>query len=205
VNLPKEIITNSKIVISQKHELFELLGYETRNKYSIKNEAGLELGFAAEQQKGIFSFLVRQFLGHWRRFDILFFNPQRQLLLKASHPFRWIWQRLEIFDSQNIKIGSIQQRFAIFTKSFDILDANDRVLLQIRSGFFSIWTFKFMRGGTEMAIVSKKWSGLLSEIFTDKDTFLIQYTNPSLTDVEKTLVLAAGMFVDLMYFERKAD
>src|SRR5262245_11336298 len=54
------------LVVQQRKELVELFGYETRNKYEIRTQSGQQLGFAAEQQKGVLGFLVRQLVGHWR-------------------------------------------------------------------------------------------------------------------------------------------
>ena len=67
----------STLIVRQRAELAELLGFETRNKYSIEGEQGQALAFAAEQQKGTLGFLLRQFLGHWRSFEIQFFDPLR--------------------------------------------------------------------------------------------------------------------------------
>lgn len=192
------------VILRQRRELAELFGFETRNKYSLETEDGTALGFAAEQQKGLLGLLLRQFLGHWRRFEIHFFDSQRQLLFKAVHPFRWIFQRLEVVDSQGARLGALQQRFSIFRKSFDVEDATGQVVLEVRSGFLSFWTFVFEARGRERAVVEKKWSGLLREVFTDSDHFRLRFTDPSLTPEERMLLLAAGLFIDLQYFEAKA-
>lgn len=205
MNLPQVFTQEKKYFVQQKHEVFELFGFETRNKYSIQNESGTEIAYAAEQQKGALGFLFRQFLGHWRTFQIYFFDTNKQVLLKAVHPFRFLFQRLEIYDAQGAPIGAIQQRFSILTKSFDVQDNKGNVLLEVRSGLFSIWTFKFTKAGREVAVVTKKWSGALFELFTDKDKFLIDYLDPTLPQQDRVLILVAGMFIDLQYFERKAD
>jgi hypothetical protein len=56
-----------------------------------------------------------------------------------------------------------------------------------------------------VATVEKKWSGLLTEAFTDKDNFAVKYDDPNLSNEERQLVLAAALFIDLQYFERKAN
>ena len=68
---------HQRLIVRQRRELAELFGFETRNKYEIASESGGALAFAAEQQKGIAGFLFRQFLGHWRTFEIKFFSPDR--------------------------------------------------------------------------------------------------------------------------------
>ena len=56
-----------------------------------------------------------------------------------------------------------------------------------------------------MAFVRKRWSGLLKESFTDADHFTVAFVDPALDEDDRALLLAAGLFVDLQYFERKAE
>lgn len=200
---------HSKLMIRQRRELAELFGFETRNKYEITDEQKNVIGFAAEQQKGIFGFLFRQYLGHWRRFDLHIFDSNRQPLLIAKHPFRFIFQRMELFTFDGRYLGAIQQRFAILKKRLDVEAADGRVILEMSSPFWKIWTFPFRvpnaAGSAVSAQVNKKWSGLLNEAFTDKDNFVIDFADPGLNNEEKQLVLAAGIMIDLKYFEYKAS
>lgn len=194
----------TELYVRQKHELAELFGFETRNKYAISTPDRREVAFAAEQQKGVFGMLMRQFLGHWRTFEIIFFGADRRPLFTAVHPFRWFFQRLEVFGDGGERLGAVQQRWAWLRKSFDVEDASGNVVLEMRAPIFSFWTFPFTRNGSEVAHIEKKWSGALSELFTDKDNFRVRFTR-DLKPVERVLVLAAAIFVDLQYFERKAQ
>ena len=195
---------SSEIMIVQRRELAELFGIETRNKYSIEAN-GAPFAFAAEQGKGGLAFLARMFVGHWRTFEIHFFDNSRQLVLRVVHPFRFMFQRLEVSSAAGRMIGAIQQRFAIFSKRFDVTDATGRLLLSVRSPLWRPWTFSFERDGRELARVEKKWSGMLQEAFTDADRFRVAFESPELGLDERSLVLAAGIFIDLQYFEKKAS
>ncbi len=195
---------SSELMIVQKREIAELFGIETRNKYSIESN-GAPFAFAAEQGKGGLAFLARMFMGHWRTFEIHFFDDSRQLVLRVVHPFRFIFQRLEVSTAAGRVIGAIQQRFAVFSKRFDVTDASGRLLLSVRSPLWRPWTFAFEREGRELARVEKKWSGMLQEAFTDTDRFRVAFESPELGLDERSLILAAAIFIDLQYFERKAD
>lgn len=197
------LLNTSPLVVRQKRELAELLGFETRNKYVVSSAEG-EIGYAAEQQKGILGFLMRQLLGHWRTFNIAFFDLARRPLFTAVHPFRFFFQRLEVFTPDGNLVGALQQRWSWFSKRFDVLDAQGNLLMEMSSGFFRIWTFPFLKGGRQVGVIEKKWSGALSELFTDKDNFRIELT-PELGTTERILMLAGAVFVDLQYFERKAQ
>ena len=194
---------SSEITIVQRRELAELFGIETRNKYSIEAN-GAPFAFAAEQGKGGLAFLARMFFGHWRSFEIHFFDDSRQLVLRVVHPFRLFFQRLEVSMANGRLLGAIQQRWAVFSKRFDVSDSSGRLLLRVSSPFWRPWTFAFERDGRELARVEKKWSGMLQEVFTDADRFRVAFESPELGADERSLVLAAAIFIDLQYFERKA-
>lgn len=198
------LAAQKSLIIQQRRELAELIGFETRNKYEIRTESESVIGFAAEQQKGIFGFLLRQFLGHWRSFEIYVFDNQRQLAFVAKHPFRIFFQRIEVHSPTGQLIGTIQQRFGILNKKFDLSGGRHELLFEMRSPIWRIWTFKFFRKGQEYARIEKKWAGLLNEAFTDKDLFRIDFSHASLSADEKALLLCAGIFIDLNYFEHKA-
>ena len=137
------LLSHDKIIVQQRRELIEFLGFETRNKYEISDENKNLIGFCAEQNKGILGFLFRQFLGHWRSFELHFFDHNRQFAFKSIHPFRFFFQEFSVVDSQGVLLGRIYQRFGIFTKKFDIADAQGQVIMTMRSGFFSFWTYAY--------------------------------------------------------------
>lgn len=193
----------TKLSVHQSHEIGEWIGFETRNKYRILDENHIEIAFAAEQQKGIFGFIMRQYFGHWRKFDVNFFTPDRQIFMVGHHPFRWFFQRIEVRDQHQKYLGAIQKRFSILTKRFDIENERGMTVMEVSSPIWKLWTFTFFNQGKIMAEVKKKWSGLLSEAFTDKDNFQIEFIDSSLKENERKVVMASSIFIDLLYFERK--
>jgi uncharacterized protein YxjI len=195
----------TEIQIHQVRELAELFGFETRNKYRILDQNNALIGYAAEQGKGLWGLILRQFLGHWRSCSFHVFTPERALVLTAKQPFRFFFQRLELNTQQGEFLGAIQQRFSIFSKKFDVEDSQGQVVLSVSSPFFRFWTFKFMQGSQEVARIEKKWTGLLAEAFTDKDRFRVLYKDTQMSEIKRLLVLVSAIFVDLRYFEQKAN
>lgn len=193
-----------ELFVKQKMELGEWIGFETRNKYQISDAQGNAVAYAAEQSKGFLGFLLRQFLGHWRTFEVHIFDLQRKEILIAKQPFRFYFKRLEIYSAQNKFLGAVQQRFSILTKRFDIEDAREQTILEVSSPIWKLWTFPFTHNGQEVACIKKKWSGAISEIFTDRDNFMIEYKTPTLRNEEKLVIMASAIFIDLNYFEKKA-
>lgn len=200
------LASSSALVIKQKKELAELFGFETRNKYELQTSQGEVFGFAAEQQKGSLGFLVRQFLGHWRTFDIQIFDKLRNPMMTVHHPFRFYFQSVEVKDQNGTYLGRMEQRFSFFSKKFEVLDAQGRKILSVSSPLWKLWTFSFTRNGKELASIKKKWGGLLKEAFVDADTFLLEFkAGDRLNLEERKLLLAAALFIDLQYFEAKAN
>ncbi len=193
-----------RLIIKQIHEVAEFFGFESRNKYQIMGESGEPVAYAMEERKGIWDFLIRNFLGHWRTFKILFFDASRTPFMTAIHPFRFFFQRLEIYNNSGQLIGAVQQRFSILTKRFDVINKDGLVIHEVSPPFWKLWTFPFVSHGKQVAVVAKKWSGIFSEAFTDRDTFMVEFSDRSLSQEERSLVLASAMFIDLQYFERKA-
>lgn len=201
----EDLNTTKALFVKQTFELAEIFSFETRNKYRIRDEQGRDVAFAAEQQRGFLGFLMRQFFGHWRTFDVHFFNLQRQEFMIAKHPFRWFFQRLEVYGAGGRHLGVVERCFSLLSKHFKVYDAHGRVLFEVHSPFWKIWTFPFRRHGRELARISKKWSGLGYEMFTDRDNFRVDYLDTSLTQDERALVLASSIYIDLLFFERKAS
>ncbi len=182
-----------------------MAGLETRNKFEIVGTDGAPLGFAAEQGKGFGAVLARMFLGHWRTFEIHVFDASRQLVAVALHPWRFFFQRLEVRAPDGRPLGALQQRFSLLYKRFDVEDAVGTARLRVSSPLWKPWTFPFERDGREVAFVRKKWSGFMKETFLDADDFMIEFVDPSLGEDDRLLLVAAGLFIDLQYFERKAE
>ncbi len=197
-----DLTASNEYVVRQRRELAELFGFETRNKYEVL--AGPErIALAAEKGRGFGAALGRQFLGHFRTFELAMLSPTGELLLEAVHPFRWFFKELHVRSQDGRDLGHLQQRFGIVKRKFEVLGERGDIG-SVSSPIWTPWTFKIERLGTEVARIEKKWSGLLKEAFTDADTFRVVFAQGALTTDERAVVLMAAIFVDLNYFEKKA-
>ena len=196
------LLASQKLHVQQVIEGFEiLLGYETRNKYRIFDEEMNPIAFAAEASKGFRAAIMRGLFKHWRTFEIEIFDQNRQLMYRAKFPFRWFFKTLVLESNDGALMGHLKERFALFYKKFDVFDANERIIAQIKSPIFKMWTFEFSKNGRKIGTIQKKWSGALTEIFTDKDNFIVSYARPDLSIETKALMMATCLMVDIVYFE----
>ena len=197
--------TTNSILLKQKFEAAEIFGWERRNRYVIRTETDQIIGYCEEAKLGFGDVLLRQFLGHWRTFDIIGTDIHQQKVFRAHHPFRWFFNRLEIYGAGDRPVGSLQQHFAWFNKKFDFLDSQNRTIMSMTSPFWRFWQFPVVRGTKSVSLIEKKWSGFGKELFTDADNFKVTYLDPALTLDQKLLLLTGAVFIDILYFETKAS
>ena len=65
---------------------------------------------------------------------------------------------------------------------------------------FRIWTFKLMFQGNEVGRISKKWGGMLKEMFTDADIFGVE-CQPHVPVEVRRMLLVATFLIDFTCFE----
>jgi hypothetical protein len=196
------LLNSKKLHVQQILEGIEIFtGFETRNKYRILNEDMTPLAFAAEPSTGLSGALMRGIFKHWRSFKIEIFNKERELLYRANFPFRWFFKSLYLEGENGSSIGHLQARFALFYKKFDLYDSRGIIIARVKSPLFKFWTFEFRQGQRKIGTVQKKWSGTMSELFTDRDNFTVTYAQADLSIEIKALMLAACLMVDIIYFE----
>lgn len=200
-----EILKNvHSVQVEQVLEGFELIGFETRNKYRIHSNTEKNILFAAELSTGFGGAILRQIFGHWRSFKVSIFDSNRKELYQLNFPFRWFFKTLHVSNSEGKIIGTLEQRIAFFRKKFDVKDSHGKTIAKINSSFFRFWTFAFLDlHGRETGRIQKKWSGVFSEMFTDKDNFEITFKDPALSEEHKILMLSTCLLVDIVYFEQK--
>ena len=190
------------LVVSQKKEWGEIVtGLETRNKYVILDTYGNELYIAAEEGG---STLLRWFLKAMRPFQITVRTPDDQLVLRVVRPFRFFFHELDIFDSRGQLLGTLQRRFALLRRIYSVLDSSGRELFQLFGPILHPWTFEIKNGDNEYGKITKKWSGLLIEGFTDADNFGVSF--PAEWDKNvKALFLSAVFLIDFVHFENTGN
>ena len=192
----------SGLVVSQQKEWGEILtGFETKNRYAISDVSGSRLYLAAEEAG---STLLRWFLKALRPFTIAVLTENGQVILRVIRPFRFYFHRADVVDSQGQTIGVIERRFSVLRRIYSVLDSSGKEVFQLFGPILHPWTFQIRNDGIEYGKVTKKWSGLLKEGFTDADNFGVMF--PAEWDVKlKALFLGAVFLIDFVHFENKGN
>ncbi|RKY14346.1 MAG: scramblase [Planctomycetota bacterium] len=188
------------LVVQQKKEWGEILtGFETKNKYAIYNTAGDSLYYAAEVGGNI---LLRLFLKAWRPFEIAVVKPDNQIALHLKSPFRFYFREIAVHDASGQLLGSIQRRFSILRRKYTVYDSQGQEICELFGPILHPWTFEIRENGEIFGKITKKWSGLLKEGFTDADNFGVTF--PVDWPKEIKAILFGGVFlIDFVHFENK--
>ena len=172
-------------------------GFETKNRYSVVSPDGKKLLHAAEES----GFLGRMFLKSHRPLTIHVVDIQGQPVLEASRSFFWFFSHLHVRDGAGKPLGSLRRRFAILKRTFTLEDSSGQPVAEVKGPLLRPNTFMIYKQGTEVARVTKQWSGVLKEAFTDADTFQVRLDNRAMNQESSLLVLATAFAIDLDFFE----
>jgi hypothetical protein len=192
----KQLQSVSHLVVTQSKEWGEILtDFETKNKYIVRSERGADLYWAAEEGGSI---ILRWLLKALRPFTVVIFGADNEVLIRVKRPFRFYFHEAMVVDGDGKLIGHFKKRFSIIRKKYSVFDADDHEIYQLFGPLFRPWTFVIKNDGQEFGKITKQWSGLLKESFTDADNFGVEFpTNWSVT--LKALLLGAVFLIDFVH------
>jgi len=192
----------SGLTVSQQKEWGEILsGFETKNKYVISDTSGNRMYLAAEEAG---STLLRLFLKALRPFTLVVLTEDGDVVLRVIRPFRFYFHKAEIVDSHGQSLGVIQKRFSLLRRIYSVLDSSGKEVFRLFGPILHPWTFQIRNNNIEYGKITKMWSGLLKEGFTDADNFGVIF--PKEWDSKlKALFLGAVFLIDFVHFENKSN
>merc|ERR1711892_164863 len=204
-----------QLLVKQKVELLEAFtGWETANKYKIFNSLGQQVYMAKEDT----DCCTRQCCGPARPFDMNICDNQGMEVIHLTRPLRCqtccfpcCLQEMEVSSPPGTIIGTIEQQWTMIYPKFVIKDQTGNPVLKIEGPLCPISCcgdvdFKVVsvQTGSEVGLITKQWSGIAKEAFTDADNFGISF--PLDLDVKvKGTLLGALFLIDFMYFEQKKN
>ena len=198
----ERLATVDRLVVQQRKEWGEILtGFETKNKYEVSDQDGNSLYFAAEVGG---SMLLRLFLKALRPFTVMVVDSESRTIVEIHRRFRFYFHEADIVDADGQLLGRITKRFTLLRRVYTISDASGEELFQLFGPLLKPWTFQIMQGEMEQGRITKKWSGLAKEAFSDADNFGVTFPRdwkPS----AKAIFLGAVFLIDFVHFENKGN
>lgn len=198
-----EFVGHRRLSVRQRRRWLELLfNWEQKNSYGVYDEEGNHTLQVKEEGNGLWNLIKRLFLRTARPFEaIVYDNPIPKPLVKLKRPFRFFFHRLDVSAADGTPIGAIERRWSWIRRIYSIHDASGRPVAQLFGPFFRPWTFEIRVDDQPLGLLQKRWSGMMSEMFTDADNFVLdieRVNDPKL----RLLAFAATVLVDVVHFER---
>jgi uncharacterized protein YxjI len=196
------LLSHPELFVRQRKEWVEILvDWETRNQYSILDADGAELGLVVERAGGLWDMVTRWFLRSHRPLEAAVVRPDGAPLWSLRRPFFWLFSHLEVTRPDGGRVGDVSRRFGVLYKRYDLSNGLEVRFARIASPRWRLWTFPVEGAHGQTATISKKWSGALREVFSDADTFRIEFGNTSWTEEQRAVILAAAISIDFDFFE----
>jgi uncharacterized protein YxjI len=190
-----------RLSIKQQVERLEMwTGFETANQYVVQDGSGRVLFDAAEESGSVQQLLGRMFLKALRPFTLHVATADGTPALRMERPFRFFFSEVSVRDAGGRELGTIARQFSLLDKRYLIRAAGAATTYEVLGPLFRPWTFKILANGEECGVITKKWSGLFKESFTDADQFGIQFP-PGITVDCKAVFLGAVFLIDFVHFE----
>jgi uncharacterized protein YxjI len=195
------------LFVRQIKEWIEIaVDWETANRYQILDSAKTEVGWVLERGGGFLHHLKRFFLRSHRPLEVDVLDSRKDACLRLSRPFFWIFSDLQVSLPDGSPVGSIHRRFGILHKKYDLRNSGGHIFARISSPLWRLWTFPVHDPlGNRKSVITKQWGGALREMFTDADTYMLDFEASEWTTEERFVILAAAISIDFDFFENNTN
>ncbi len=192
-----------ELIFRQSKEMLEVFtDFETANRYRILTPAGEEIMYAYEES----GMISRQFMGSHRPLNLHVVDTENRPVLNANRKFFWYFSHLNVADGEGNPIGVLSKLFAMLKRKFSVLDANGQQIAGINGSILHRYTFTVNdHHGEEVGRITKEWSGVMREAFTDADTFSIKFSDNERSQEFRLMLIAAAFAIDMDFFERSGS
>lgn len=204
-----------QLLVKQQVDMLEAFtGWESSNKYKILNNQGQQVYFAFEES----DVCMRQCCESDRGFVLHIVDNLNQEVIKVTREFKccagccWCASsnycafRVDIEAPVGVHVGSIRQECSALKPLYTIRNPDEEVVFNIEG---PLCVFDCLGGqdfnitstrGEEVGRITKEFSGLVKELFTNADNFGVVF--PQDLDVKmKACIIGAVFLIDFMYFE----
>ncbi|KAF1461465.1 Phospholipid scramblase 1, partial [Pygoscelis antarcticus] len=180
-----------------------LTGFETQNKYEIKNTLGQRVYFAAEDT----DCCTRNCCGPSRPFTLRIIDNMGHEVITLQRPLRCssccfpcCLQELEVQAPPGTPVGYVVQNWHACLPKFTIQDEKRMDILKITGPCVVCsccedvhFEVESVDESSTVGRISKQWTGFLKEVFTDTDNFGITF--PMDLDVKMKAVMIGACFL----------
>ena len=198
----QNMLMQQAIVVHQEVELSGVLvGFDSANKYSLHAPNGQKLAQSAETG-GVGGFFLRQIFRNSRAANVKVFGMNGAEIAEMRKPFRFIFAEIAATIGGQ-EIGRAK-RLSWFGRNYGI-SVMGVPTFTISSSLLQWKNFSFnvMKGGVHVATIMKRYEGAMKMMFTQADTFTIEFHDSSLSLEERFTLLGTTYLIDFDCFEQR--
>lgn len=198
----QSMLMQQAIVVNQEVELSGvLIGFDSANKYSLHAPNGQKLAQSAETS-GVGGFFLRQIFRNSRAANVKVFGMNGAEIAEMRKPFRFIFAEIAATIGGQ-EVGRAK-RLSWIGRNYGI-SVMGVPTFTISSSLFQWKNFRFnvMKGGVHVATIMKRYEGALKMMFTQADTFTIEFHDSSLSLEERFTLLGTTYLIDFDCFEQR--
>ena len=128
-------------------------------------------------------------------------HPEKALVFSIRRGPYFFRSRVEVRDSNGELIGYFKSKFFTLSGGFHVYDKDDKHFAEVK-GNFTGFKYRVLTpdGKVELGKVSKEWGGLVKELFTSADSYMVDIADDLREQpIAKMLVLASCLAVDMIF------
>lgn len=177
--------------------------FKFENTYNVFDEKGSNIGFI-KQKLTIGQKLLRLAINKaMLPFKIDIQDKNGVLLASISRGWTFFMSKILISSGDGRTIGTVTQKFRFLKPTFRIFNHEEKHVAEIK-GDWKAWKFVIEdEGGAQIGTISKKWAGVLQEVFTTADKYHVSIDPSYANMMNKILILSSAITIDMVLKESK--
>lgn len=190
----------SGVGLHQRRKFLEL-----RNEYTLMGEAGEEIGKVEQTKQSPIAFMARLFsaMGVALPVTLIVTNADGHRELSLHKP--WFRFAVRVSDGTGGPLGVVTKRTRLGKAAFRIEGPAGEDLGELKAESWRARDFRLESPtGSELARVTKKWRGLLTEALSDADSYAVTFESTT-DNITRYLALAAALAVDMTMKQKDYD
>lgn len=187
------LLARPGIGIHQRRKFFEL-----RNEYTLVDDTGEPIGTATQERQSFLALLVRIFsaLDVALPMTLEVRDAAGKVELELHKP--WFTWRVQVSSPAVGLVGTIRKQIRVGKARFSLQGPQGEAIGEVRAENWRARDFAvFDPVDTEVARVTKQWRGLLTEAFSDADSYAVTF-QPQLGHPLRALAFASALAVDIV-------
>lgn len=183
----------SGIGVHQRRKFFEM-----RNQYTLSDESGAEAGKVEQKKQSAFTFIARLMssLDVMLPVTLEVTDAAAQPVLTLAKP--WFTMKVTVSDPDGRTIGVIGRKIRMGKPVYRLMGPDGAEVGEIKGQDWRSRNFEVLdSGGASIGHVTKQWRGLLTEAFSDADSYAVTF-EPNATCDQRKLAFAGALAVDLV-------